>query len=43
MRFEEGIMGGWQEKRLSQDEAEEILGVCSMVFRRYIVGYRVNG
>jgi len=42
MRFEEAY-GGWQKKRLSQDEAAEILGVCSRTFRRYIVGYRDNG
>jgi transposase len=42
MRFEE-VYGGWQKKRLSQDEAAEILGVCSRTFRRYIVGYKENG
>jgi transposase len=42
MRFEEAY-GGWQKKRLSQDEAAEILGVCSRTFRRYIVGYKENG
>jgi transposase len=42
MRFEE-VYGGWQKKGLSQDEAAEILGVCSRTFRRYIVGYKENG
>jgi len=42
MRFEE-VYGGWQKKRLSQDEAAEILGVCSRTFRRYIIGYKENG
>ena len=42
MRFEEAY-GGWQKKRLSQDEAAEILGVCSRTFRCYIVGYKENG
>jgi transposase len=42
MRFEEAY-GGWQKKRLSQEEAAEILGVCSRTFRRYIVGYNENG
>jgi transposase len=42
MRFEEAY-GGWQKKRLSQDEAAEILGVSSRTFRRYIVGYKENG
>jgi len=42
MRFEE-VYGGWQKKRLSQEEAAEILGVCSRTFRRYIVGYKEIG
>lgn len=42
MRFEEAYVG-WQKKRLSQDDAAEILGICSRTFRRYIVGYKENG
>lgn len=42
MRFEE-VYGGWQKKRLSQDEAAEILGVCSRTFRRQICRYEENG
>jgi hypothetical protein len=35
MRFKE-VYGGWQGGRLSQEEAAEILGVCSRTFRRQI-------
>ena len=38
MRFEE-VYGGWQRRRLSQEEAAEILGVCSRTFRRQICRY----
>ena len=34
MRFEEAYKG-WTEKRLSQSEAVEILGVCGRTFLRY--------
>ena len=34
MRFEEAYKG-WAEKRLSQSEAAEILGVCDRTFRWY--------
>lgn len=42
MRFEE-LYGGWQEGRLSQEEAASILGVCSRTFRRQIGRYEENG
>ena len=38
MRFEEAY-GGWQEKRLTQEEAAQLLGVCERTFRRYIDRY----
>jgi predicted transcriptional regulator len=38
MRFEE-VYEGWQERRLSQSEAAQILGVCDRSFRRYIARY----
>jgi len=42
MRFEE-VYGGWQRRRLSQEEAAEILGVCSRTFRRQICRYEESG
>jgi transposase len=42
MRFEE-VYGGWQKGRLSQEEAAEILGLCSRTFRRHIGRYEENG
>ena len=42
MRFEEAY-GGWQKGRLSQEEAAEILGVCSRTFRRQINRYEERG
>lgn len=38
MRFQE-VYTGWQERRLSQSEAAQILGVCERSFRRYIARY----
>lgn len=38
MRFEE-VYEGWLERRLSQSEAAQILGVCDRSFRRYIARY----
>ena len=35
MRFEEAYTG-WQERRLTQDAAAELLGVCGRTFRRQI-------
>ena len=42
MRFEEAY-DVWTEKRLSQEEAARILGVCDRTFRRYIDRYEDNG
>ena len=42
MRFEEAY-AGFQDKRLSQDEAASLLGVCSRSFRRYINRYEESG
>ena len=38
MRFEEAY-NGWQEKRLTQEEAAQLLGICERTFRRYIDRY----
>jgi transposase len=42
MRFEE-MYTGWQEGRLSQEEAARVLGVCSRTFRRQICRYEEEG
>ena len=42
MRFAEAY-AGWTEKRLSQSEAAELLGVCSRSFRRYVWRYKDSG
>ena len=42
MRFKEAY-GGWQENRLTQEEAAMILGVSDRTFRRYIDRYEENG
>ncbi len=42
MRFEEAY-SGWQEKRLTQEEAARILGVCERTFRRQIARYEAEG
>ena len=42
MRFEE-VYGGWQRRRLSQEEAAEILEICSRTFRRQICRYEESG
>ncbi len=42
MRFEEAYKG-WTEKRLSQREAAEILGVCDRTFRRYVQRFEGDG
>ena len=42
MRFEEAYTG-WTEKRLTQEEAARLLGVCERTFRRYIDRYEENG
>lgn len=42
MRFEEAYTS-WQEKRLSQTGAAQLLGVCERTFRRYINRYEEDG
>ncbi len=42
MRFEEAY-GAWTEKRLTQEEAAQLLGVCTRTFRRYIDRYEEEG
>ena len=42
MRFEEMYLG-WQKGRLSQEEAAQVLGVCSRTFRRQICRYEDDG
>ena len=42
MRFEE-VYFGWNESRLTQEEAARILGVCDRTFRRYIDRYEEMG
>lgn len=42
MRFEEAY-AGWQERRLTQEEAARILGVCERTFRRQINRYEEDG
>ncbi len=42
MRFEEAYEG-WQAKRLTQEEAAQLLGVCERSFRRYVNRYHEAG
>lgn len=42
MRFEE-VYGKWQRRYLSQEEAAQILGVCSRTFRRQICRFEEEG
>ncbi len=42
MRFEEAY-SGWQEGRLTQEEAARLLGVCDRTFRRHIDRYEDAG
>ena len=42
MRFDEAY-AGWQEKRLTQEEAALVLGVTDRSFRRYVVRYEAEG
>ena len=42
MRFEEA-WGGWQSRRLTQEEAAGLLGVCERTFRRYVDPYEDEG
>ena len=42
MRFEEALEL-WQSKRLTQEEAAQLLGICDRSFRRYIDRYEEDG
>ena len=42
MRFEEAYCG-WTERRLTQEDAARLLGVCARTFRRYIDRYEDEG
>lgn len=42
MRFEEAY-SGYEAKRLTQEQAASLLGVCSRTFRRYICRYESDG
>lgn len=42
MRFEEAYQG-WQENRLTQEDAARLLGVSDRTFRRYLVEYKEHG
>jgi len=42
MRFDEAY-DGWCTRRLTQEEAAQLLGVCDRTFRRYIDRYEEEG
>lgn len=42
MRFEKAF-GGWQEGRLTEEEAARVLGVHERTCRRYVDGYHEEG
>ena len=42
MRFEDACTG-WQERRLTQEAAAELLGVCDRTFRRHINHFENEG
>lgn len=42
MRFEEAY-SGWKARRLTQEEAARLLGVCERTFRRHLVRYEDQG
>ncbi len=42
MRFEE-VYGGWQERRLTQEEAARVLGMSERNFRRQVGRYEADG
>ena len=42
LRFEEAYEG-WQEKRLTQEDAARLLGVSDRTFRRYLVDFKAEG
>ncbi len=42
MRFDEAYEG-WNEGRLTQAEAGQMLGMCERSFRRYLSRYEADG
>jgi hypothetical protein len=42
MRYEEAYED-WQTRRLTQEEAARLLGVCERIFRRYIDTMKKRG
>jgi hypothetical protein len=42
MRFEE-VYVGWSKRRLTQEDAARLLGVCDRTFCRYVNRYNKNG
>ena len=42
MRFEESH-GGWEERRLTREEAARLPGACARTFRRYVDRYEEDG
>ena len=42
MRFEEAL-DAWTEKRLTQEEAAQLRGVCARTFRRHVDRYKEAG
>ncbi|MGH8378352.1 MAG: ISNCY family transposase [Gammaproteobacteria bacterium] len=42
MRFQEAYES-WQARRLSQDEAAQLLGMCGRSFRRYVARHEADG
>ena len=42
MRFEEAYEG-WQARRLTQEQAGELLGMSERNFRRYVLRYEADG
>ena len=42
LRFEEAL-DAWTEKRLTQEEAARLLGVCARTFRRYVDRHEESG
>ena len=42
LRFEEAL-DAWTERRLTQEEAAQMLGVCRRTFRRYVDRYEESG
>ena len=43
MRIGEEAYSGWTERRLTQEDAARLLGVCARTFRRYIDRYEEDG